>query len=102
MIDETQPNNHLLPWKHYLTIALESLLGFYLATFSLALYTTHQGLEWIFCAILMGILYIFVIIALAMRIIQNLPVAAIMLIVPLVPLIALMMVVSLVPVLQKI
>jgi len=93
-------NRNLAPWKHYVTITLESLLSFYLGTFCLAMYFTHQGKDLLLYAIFMTLLYLFVIFVCAKRIIATLPIATIMLMVPLTPLIALIIVISLIPVLQ--
>lgn len=98
----TQPNNmDLLPWKLYLTITAESLLSFYLATFCMAMFFTHSGLDWVISSILMIILYLFVIFACAKRIIQTLPLHALMLIIPIAPLLVIIIIVSLIPILQK-
>lgn len=96
-----QTESSLIPWKVYLTITIESLLTFYLATFCVAMFFTHRGTDWVFNAILLAILYAFVIFACVKRIIQTLPLPALMLIVPLAPLIVIIMVISLIPILQK-
>jgi hypothetical protein len=101
---DTSTDTHtpsLLPWKLYLTITAETLLAFYLTTFCLALFFTHHGLDWIFSSILLVLLYLFVIIVCAKRVISSLPLQAIMLIIPIAPLLALITVVSLIPVLQN-
>ena len=99
--DDTPSHSSLIPWKLYLTVTAESLLTFYLATFCMVMFFTHRGTDWIPLAILLGILYAFVIFVCAKRIIQLLPLPALMLIVPIAPLLALIIVLSLIPVLQK-
>lgn len=90
----------LIPWKIYLKITVESLLTFYLATFCVAMFFTHRETDWILNAIILGLLYAFVIFACIKRLVQTLPLPALMLIVPLAPLIVIIMVISLIPVLQ--
>ncbi|MBX3709419.1 MAG: hypothetical protein KIT56_03605 [Gammaproteobacteria bacterium] len=89
-----------MPWKLYLSITIESLLTFYIATFCIAMYFIHRGTQWVTLSVVMGILYLFVIFTCAKRIFQALPVSALMLIIPLAPLIAIGMVISLIPILQ--
>jgi membrane-associated HD superfamily phosphohydrolase len=90
-----------VPWKAYLTITVESLLSFYLATFSLAMYLKHRGENWIVGGVFLIILYLFVIFACGKRVIDKVSLAALMLIIPIAPLIALIMVVTLIPILEK-
>lgn len=80
---------------------MESLLTFYLATFCIAMFFTHRGTDWIPYAVLLAILYAFVIFVCIKRLIQTLPLPALMLIIPLAPLIVIIMVISLIPILQK-
>ena len=91
----------IVPWKNYLTITAETLLAFYLATFCMAMYFTHQGAQWIFPSVLLGILYVFVLAVCVKRIIARLSIAALMLVIPIAPLLALTLVVSLIPVLEQ-
>lgn len=100
MQTNSEETNELINWKTYLTITAESLLSFYLATFCVAIYFTHQGTQWLFLSIILVILYLFVIGVCAKRIIQTLPLQALMLIIPLAPLIALFIVISLIPILE--
>jgi hypothetical protein len=97
----TNQSTNLLPWKKYLTITLESIFAFYIATFCIAMFFVHRGSGWKLIGTLLGILYAFVIFACVKRVIQSLPLPALMLIIPLAPLIALIMVISLIPVLQN-
>ena len=90
----------VIPWKHYIVIALESLLAFYLATFSFALFFKYKGTDWVATAILLGFLYLFVIITCARRLFTQLPLATMMLLIPIAPFIALALIISLIPVLQ--
>jgi hypothetical protein len=91
----------LLPWKIYLTITAESLLTFYIATFCMVMFFKHPGTNWVIPAIILGLLYAFVIFVCIKRVIQFLPLPAIMLIIPLAPLIAIIVLLSLIPVLQN-
>lgn len=100
MQNETPETNELIHWKSYLTITAESLLAFYMATFCVAIFFTHQGSQWLLISILLVILYLFVIGVCVKRVIQTLPLQALMLFIPLAPLIALFIVISLIPVLQ--
>ncbi len=93
-------NTHSLPWKFYLTLTADSLLAFYLASFSLGMFITHRGADWMWQGILLGMLYMFVIFACSRRLIKLLPLPALMLFIPLVPLIAIFVIISLIPVLQ--
>jgi hypothetical protein len=101
MLEPNQNNTQLIPWKHYLTISMESLLAFYISTFCIAVYFTHRGTNWIIQGAILILLYLFVIFACIKRVIQHLPLPALMLIIPLAPLIALTIVISLIPVLQN-
>lgn len=100
MQENSTEANELINWKSYLTITAESLLAFYMATFCVAIFFTHQGSQWLIMSILLVILYLFVIGVCVKRVIQTLPLQALMLIIPLAPLIALFIVISLIPVLQ--
>lgn len=92
--------NGLLPWKIYLTVAAETLVAFFLAAFSLCMFIMHPPIHWVLPAVMMVLLFIFVIIVCIIRVFQRLPISAVMLIIPIAPLIALIMVVSLIPVIQ--
>lgn len=97
-----EANNHsLVPWKIYLLSTAESLLAFYLATFSIGMYFLHRPANWLWTGIFLGLLYAFVIFVCAKRVLQTLPIAAVMLIIPLAPLIALIIIVTLIPVLEQ-
>src|SRR3990167_5410227 len=93
-------NDNIVPWKTYLYTTFQTIIAFYLATLSLAVFFTHKGDSWIPYAILMGILYVTVIGICIARIIQRFSMAALMIIIPIAPLLALVCVVSLIPVLQ--
>ena len=90
----------LVPWKIYLTTTLETLLAFYVATFSLAMFFIHRGNSWLSQGLLLILLYLFVIFACGKRVIEKLPISAVMLIIPIAPLLALIIVISLIPILQ--
>lgn len=96
----TEETTDLINWKTYLTITVESLLSFYVATVCVAIFFTHQGSQWLILSIILVLLYLFVIGVCTKRVIQALPLQALMLIIPLAPLIALFIVISLIPVLQ--
>lgn len=99
-MNSTEDNKNLVPWKLYLTITAESLAAFYIATLCMAIFFTHHGTDWVMDAIILGVLYAFVIFACGRLVIKRLPLPAIMLIIPLAPLIALFIVISLIPILQ--
>ena len=93
-------NSQRLPWKLYIIITLQTLVAFYLATFSIAMFFIRGGHEWLISSIAIIILYLFVIFACAKIILNKLSIAAIMLIIPIAPLLALVIVVTLIPVLE--
>lgn len=95
-----EANASLIPWKLYLTITAESLLAFYIASFSLGMFFIHRGEKWMALGVIMGMLYLVVICICAKRILSTLPIAAIMLIIPIAPLIALIIIVTLIPVIE--
>ncbi len=101
-LEETLELNEtaIVPWKIYLTITAETIIAFYLATFSLAMYITHRSPDWVLTIIILGLLYIFIIGACIKRLLEKLSIAALMLIIPIAPLLALGVVVSLIPLLQ--
>lgn len=101
MHESKQNDTQLVPWKHYLTISMESLLAFYISTFCIAMYFTHRGTDWVIQGGILILLYLFVIFTCIKRVVQQLPIPALMLIIPLAPLIALTIVISLIPVLQN-
>jgi len=90
----------LLPWKVFLINTTESLLAFYLASFSIGMYFLHRPANWALTGILLGLLYLFVIFVCAKRVLQQLSLATVMLIIPIAPLIALIIIVTLIPVLE--
>jgi hypothetical protein len=87
-------------WKLYLTVTAESLIAFYLATFSLAMYFVHRPVNWLVTGIFLIVLYLFVIIVCAKHVFEKLPLSAVMLIIPIAPLFALIIVISLIPIIQ--
>ena len=89
------------PWKYYTKATIESLVAFYLATFSLAVFFTHQGVDFILLAVLQVVLYLFIVGVIVRRVIQKFPVQALMLMVPMVPLIVLIIVITMIPVLER-
>jgi len=101
MNQSQQNDSSLLPWKRYVSITIESLLAFYIATFCIAMYFTHLSTAWIIPGTILIVLYLFVIFVCIRRIIQTLSIAALMLIIPIAPLIVLTTVISLIPLLQK-
>jgi hypothetical protein len=90
-----------IPWKTYVKITVESLIAFYIATFCMGMYFTHRGQGGLVTSILLGLLYVFVIIACAKRILEKLSMPALMIVIPITPLLALIIVVTLIPILEK-
>lgn len=88
-------------WKAFIIITFESLLAFYIATFCVGMFFLHRGTNWLWPALLLGLLYLFVIVVCAKRVFEKLSLATIMLIVPIAPLIALIIVVTLIPILEN-
>lgn len=99
----TVQNDRLItvPWKKYLKITFESLLAFYLATFCMGMFFTHRGPDWLLPGIFLIVLYLFVIVVCAKRILEKLAMPALMLVIPIAPLIALILVVSLIPLIER-
>lgn len=100
--NQDQNDINSVPWKLLLVITAESILAFFIASFCMAMFITHHGQHWIAPALILGILYLFIIIVVFKRVLQKLPVAAVMLIIPIAPFIALMLIISMIPILQKI
>lgn len=94
------PNVSVVPWKAYLILTAESVLTFWIATFCIGMYFLHHEPNWIPTAIFLAILYLFVIIVCAKRIMEKVTIAALMLIIPIAPLLALIIVVTLIPILE--
>lgn len=90
-----------VPWKIFIVSTAESLLAFYLASFSLGMYFLHRPVNWFWTGLLLGLLYLLVIIICAKRVVEKLSIATVMLIIPLAPLIALIIIVTLIPVLEQ-
>lgn len=88
------------PWKTYTIIVVETLLAFYLATFSLIMYFFHRQLDTVVTNIILVLLYCFVLFVCSKRLIDRLPIAVLMILVPIVPLFALIVVVTMIPILQ--
>jgi predicted membrane-bound dolichyl-phosphate-mannose-protein mannosyltransferase len=91
----------LVPWKSYIISTAESLLAFYLATFSIGMYFLHRPANWFIPGLFLGLLYLFVIVVCAKRILEKVSIAALMLIIPMAPLIALIIIVTLIPILEQ-
>jgi hypothetical protein len=90
-----------VPWKKYLKITIESIVAFYIASFCVGMYFTHRGNDWLFFGIILAILYLFVILVCAKRILEKLSMPALMLVIPICPLIALIVVVTLIPIIER-
>lgn len=90
-----------VPWKRYLKITLESVIAFYIATFCIGMYFTHRGTDWVFFGIVLAILYVFVIVICAKRVLEKLSMPALMIVIPICPLIALILVVTLIPIIER-
>lgn len=93
-------NIQILPWRLYLNTTFETLIAFYIATFSFAMFFSHQGLRSILPGLFMGALYLSVIILCAIRVGSKLPLQALMIIIPIAPFMALAIILSLIPLLQ--
>ena len=89
-----------ISWKLYCSIVGEFFLGFYIATFCVALYITHREGANPFATYLLAFLYLFVIAISIKRVLEKLPIAGIMLFAPTAPLIALILIVTLIPILE--
>lgn len=89
-----------VPWKNYLKITAESVIAFYIATFCVGMYFTHRGTDWYFFGAVLAILYLFVIVVCAKRILEKLSMPALMIVIPICPLIALIVAVTLIPVIE--
>ncbi len=89
-----------ISWKAYCKIVGEFFLGFYLATFCVAIYISHRQGANLYITFLLAFLYIFVIAVSIKRVLEKLPIAGIMLFAPTAPLIALILIVTLIPILQ--
>lgn len=92
---------NIVPWKLYATTLAESLLCFGLATFSLAMYFTHSGINWIVTSLVLIILYLFILTVCIHRIIQRFSLAALILLIPIAPLVPLVFILILIPLLQS-
>ncbi len=102
MITEPQ-NDVVIPWKQYAVTVTEVWVAFSLATFSLLMYMSNLNSDTstIIFAVVLGLLYAFVVIACIHRLVTRLSVGALMLMVPIAPLAVLLLVVALLPVIQN-
>jgi hypothetical protein len=87
-------------WKHYLVITTQSIVAIYLASFCLGIFFVHRGDHWAIPAVILGVLYAFVLVVSVQRIVKELPMAALMIAAPTVPLIILLLLVTMLPILQ--
>lgn len=99
----TQARGDIIPWKRYSVTLAEVWITFCIATFSLLLFMSHLNSEpqVIAQAVLIGILYLFVVVVCIKRMINRLSIAALMLMVPIAPLAVLLLVISLLPIIQQ-
>lgn len=100
----TEPTSDVnVPWKQYTITVAEVWVAFSIATFSLLMYMSHlnSNIGTIIFAVVLGLLYAFVVIACIHRLITRLSVGALMLMVPIAPLAVLLLVVTLLPVIQN-
>ncbi|OGT52502.1 MAG: hypothetical protein A3E84_03235 [Gammaproteobacteria bacterium RIFCSPHIGHO2_12_FULL_42_13] len=86
-------------WKGYLLVAVKFLIAFYISTLCVAIFFIHRGQHWLVPAIILGMLYLFVIVISFRQVIRQLPMAAIMLAAPTIPLCMLLIFLSLLPLL---
>jgi hypothetical protein len=89
-------------WRYYLWVSLKFLVIFYIATLCLGLLFLHRGEHWQLPGMVIGVLYLFIIIFSAVRLVRKLSMAAVMVASPTLPLCMLLIVVSLLPTLQSI
>lgn len=87
-------------WKHYLIFTAQSIVAIYLASFCLGIFFIHRGDHWIVPAVILGVLYAFVLFVSIKRLICELPMPVLMIAAPTVPLIILLLLVTMVPILQ--
>jgi ABC-type amino acid transport system permease subunit len=88
----------ILPWKAYISVAAESFIAFYIATFCMGLYITHHlSPGSLLLNITLGLLY-----ACIKLVVAKLSAPAMMIIIPIVPLLALIVIVTMIPILQQI
>ncbi|GEM_PF-2798837 len=92
MMDQTQSHKFVQKsWKSYVITIIESLMAFFVASFSLITYYFHRGENWLPLGILLLALYLFVIVACIKRLIEKLSMAALMLLAPIGPLLMLIL-----------
>jgi len=88
-------------WKQYVFAGAQFLGIFYLATFCMGVLFLRRGENWHLLGIVLGILYGFIIVIAAIRMLRKLSMAAVMVASPTIPLCMLIIVVSLLPTLQS-
>jgi hypothetical protein len=91
----------MAPWKYYSKLILESIVGFYIATFCIAVFFLRHGSHDVPLAILQVTLYLIIVGCIATRIIKRFPPPALMLTVPIAPLLILIIVVTMLPLLER-
>ena len=91
----------ILPWKSYAFATLKAVALFYISTFCLGVFFTHDGAHSILQMLAMILLYLFVIGTIVKGVIDKFSVAALMLIVPIAPLLALIFILSMLPLWQR-
>lgn len=93
----------IITWKKYTITIIEVWLAFCIATFSLLVFMANLSRQpaIIAEAVLLAILYLFIVFVCIRRLVQRLSVAALMIMVPIAPLAVLLLVVSLLPVIQQ-
>lgn len=96
-----EPTANFVPWRSFLNVTAKTLIAFYIATFSTAVYFIFHGMTWKAMSILVILLYLFVIFACGRLIIKKFSLPALMLLVPIAPLVVLIIVVTMLPILEK-
>ncbi|EKD71767.1 MAG: hypothetical protein ACD_46C00103G0008 [uncultured bacterium] len=97
---DISPGSGIVPWRLYISLTVQSVLAFYIATFSLAMYFLHHGANSIILAVIQVILYVFILAVTIKRVIGYFSPAALMLTIPIVPLLAIILILSMLPILQ--
>ena len=87
-------------WRFYLIIVIKYMLALYVATFCIAFFYQHRGVDWLFSGILLTILYLVIFVICVKEIIRGLPLPLLMIAAPTLPLLFLLLALSLLPLLQ--
>lgn len=100
MNKQKESHREMLPWRLYTTVAIQSLILFYVATFLVALYFSSNGLASITKTVLTIACYLTIIGLILRKVVKKFSIAALMLIVPTAPLIAMIFLLTMLPILE--